>query len=330
METEDVRSSFLATTVHLQEDLELSSRDHDAAQAVADGLRDAKAANTRRAYETAWHLFCKWTHLAGRQSMPAAPQDVALYLGHLASGGKSLATISQARAAISHAHAAQGIPKGENPARHPAVAETMKGWRNVAPAPKQADALTALALARIRETARLPRRGRGGRMESAETAQSRGAIDLAIVGVMSDGGLRRSEAAALTWGDVAFWEDGSARITIRKSKNQPEPATVAVTETTALALREIQPGSTEHPVSEVPVFGLTGEALANRVRAAAKAAGLGEDFSGHSGRIGMARRMVAAGAPNATVQHQGRWRHGDMVARYTRGEAAGEALKWLN
>ena len=31
MEAEDVRSSFLATTVHFQEDLELSSRDHDAA-----------------------------------------------------------------------------------------------------------------------------------------------------------------------------------------------------------------------------------------------------------------------------------------------------------
>ena len=59
------------------------------------------------------------------------------------------------------------------------------------------------------------------------------------------------------------------------------------------------------------------------------AAGLGEDFSGHSGRIGMARRMVAARAPNAAVQRQGRWKHGDMVARYTRGEAAGEALKWL-
>ena len=31
MEAEDVRSSFLATTVHLPEDFELLSRDHDAA-----------------------------------------------------------------------------------------------------------------------------------------------------------------------------------------------------------------------------------------------------------------------------------------------------------
>ena len=50
------------------------------------------------------------------------------------------------------------------------------------------------------------------------------------------------------------------------------------------------------------MFGLTGEALANRVRAA----GLGDGFTGHRGRIGMARRMVAARAPNAAVRRQGR------------------------
>ena len=78
------------------------------------------------------------------------------------------------------------------------------------------------------------------------------------------------------------------------------------------------------------MFGLTGEALANRVRVAARAAVLGDGFTGHSGRIGMPRRMVAAGAPNSAVQRQGRWKHGDMVARNTRGEASGEALKWLS
>ena len=179
--------------------------------------------------------------------MPAEPQTVALYLGHLAADGKAIATIAQARAAISHAHAAQGIPKGDNPARHPVVAETMKGWRSQAPAPKQADALTADALAGIRETARLPRRGRGSRTETTAMAQARGTVDLAIIGVMADAGLRRSEAAALTWTDIEFWPDGTARLTIRKGKNQPEPATVAITETTARALRGIQPDGTEPP-----------------------------------------------------------------------------------
>ena len=101
---------------------------------------------------------------------------------------------------------------------------------------------------------------------------------------------------------------------------------MAVTAVTARALRDIRPDDVD---LATPVFGLTGEALANRVRAAARAAGLGEGFTGHSDGIGMARRMVAAGAPNAAVLRQGRWKYGDMVARYTRGEAAGEALKWL-
>ena len=166
----------------------------------------------------------------------------------------------------------------------------------------------------------------GGRMETPAAARDRAGVDLAIIGVMADGGLRRSESAALTWGDVDYYQDCTARITIQKGKNQPEPLIVALTETTARALRGIHLDGAD---PAAPVFGLTGETLANRIRAAARAAGLGEDFSGHSGRIGMALRMVAAGAPTAAVQHQGRWKHGDMVARYTRGEAAGEALKWL-
>ena len=142
----------------------------------------------------------------------------------------------------------------------------------------------------------MPRRGRSGRIESAETAQRRAAWDLAIIGVLADGGLRRSEAAALTWGDVELWAYGTGRLTVQKGKNQVEP--VAVTAATARALREIRTNDAD---PSVPVFGLTGEALANRVRAEARAAGLGDGFTGHSGRIGMARRMVAAGAPNAAV-----------------------------
>ena len=58
---------------------------------------------------------------------------------------------------------------------------------------------------------------------------------------------------------------------------------MAVTESTARALRGIQAAGAD---PAAPVFGLTGETLANRIRAAARAAGLGEDFSGHSGRRG--------------------------------------------
>ena len=46
------------------------------------------------------------------------------------------------------------------------------------------------------------------------------------------------------------------------------------------------------------MFGLTGETLASRVRASARAAGLGDRYNGTAD--------ASAWAPNATFQHQGR------------------------
>ena len=146
----------LALLPELRESLELSGRDRDAAEAVASGLRDAKAENTRRSYASAWRRFQAWADAGGHPSLPATPQAVALYLGHLASTGRSMASIEQARAAVSHFHAAAGMQKADNPARHPVVAEAVRGWRNRAAAPRQADALTSDALARVREVLRVP------------------------------------------------------------------------------------------------------------------------------------------------------------------------------
>ena len=224
----------LATVQQLHNTPDLLERDRGAAEAVAAGHRDAKAGNTRRAYSSAWQQFRTWAEAGDHPALPASPQAVALYLSHLASTGRSIATVQQARSAISRFHAAAGTQKGDTPALHPVVSEAVKEWRNRAPAPRQAGALTADARARVCEVLRLPKRSRGGRMESADTARRRAALDLAIIRVLADGGLRRSEAAALTWGDVELWADGTGRLTIQKGKNQVEPATVAVTAATAV------------------------------------------------------------------------------------------------
>ena len=44
----------------------------------------------------------------------------------------------------------------------------------------------------------------------------------------------------------------------------------------------------------------------------------------------MARRMAQNGAPTHEIERQGRWKQGGgMVDRYTRGETAGSALRYL-
>ena len=195
---------------------------------------------------------------------------------------------------------------------------------------RQAGALTADVLAVIRLTAVQPRRhGRG--IETPEQAAERGKFDVALVAVLSDAGLRRSEASSLTWGDVQRWDDGSGRITVVRSKTGAEAqgAVVAITPAAMNALDAIRPAGVD---GSVKVFGLSESQIARRVKAIARAAGLTdwEFFSGHSGRVGMARRMAQNGAPTHEIERQGRWKQGGgMVGRYTRRESAGSALRYL-
>ena len=185
-------------------------------------------------------------------------------------------------------------------------------------------------LAVIRLTAVQPRkRGRG--IETPEQAAERGKFDVALVAVLSDAGLRRSEAAALIWGDVQRWDDGSGRITVVRSKTDVEAAgaVVAITPAAMGALDAIRPAGAD---GREKVFGLSESQIARRVKTIARAAGLAdwEFFSGHSGRVGMARRMAQNGAPTHEIERQGRWKQGGgMVGRYTRGESAGSALRYL-
>ena len=122
-------------------------------------------------------------------------------------------------------------------------------------------------------------------------------------------------------------EDGSGRLTIRHSKTdkEGEGAVIAITARAMADLEAIRGGAAD----EDPVFGLSDQQISRRIRAAALAAGLGEGFSGHSGRVGMARRMTANGAPLPVVMRQGRWESERMPARYVRHESAGAALAYL-
>ena len=295
---------------------------------VADALESVLSDNTRRVYQTQWRLFAGWCDEVGLTPLPAEPLTVARYLAARAGDGASIATLRLATSAIAKAHE---WAKLESPCRDPGVRASLRGWgRRLARPQRQSGALTADVLAVIRLTA-VQSRKRGRGCETAEQAAVRARFDLALVAVLSDGGLRRSEASSLTWGDVQRWDDGSGRITVIRSKTDAEAAgaVVAITPAAIQALDAIRPvggGGDEK------VFGLSESQIARRVKVIAKAAGLTdwEFFSGHSGRVGMARRMPQNGAPTHEIERQGRWKQGGgMVGRYTRGETAGSALRYL-
>ena len=176
-------------------------------QGVASSLESVLSDNTRRVYGTQWRIFAGWCDEVGLTSLPAEPLTVARYVAARANSGASIATIRLATSAISKAHE---WAKLETPCRDPGVRASLKGWgRRLSKPQRQSGALTADVLAVIRLTAVQPRkRGRG--IETPDQAAERGRFDVALVAVLSDGGLRRSEASSLTWGDVQRW-DGRQR-----------------------------------------------------------------------------------------------------------------------
>ena len=73
----------------------------------------------------------------------------------------------------------------------------------------------------------------------------------------------------------------------------------------------------------IRVFTLSASQVGRRVKTATKMAGLGDGYSGHSSRVGMAQDLTAARAELLELMTAGRWDSPTMPARYTEGRAAG-------
>ena len=295
---------------------------------VADALENAQSENTRRNYAGQYRKFRAWCEREGQSALPASPEVVAAYAAELAVEGKSMFTIRLAVSAIVDAHTRVDLESPVNTG----VSVTLRGLaRQTGVNQKQAKPLDADALAAIRATAFTPRRTRGGSLESEESALKRGRLDIALASVLSDAGLRVSEAAQLRLRDVLDAEDGAGLVYIERSKTDQagEGAYVAITPETLTALKQLRQDSGVMTDADAPVFGLSMSQISRRVDSMAQAAGLGGGYSSHSGRVGLAIRMTRRGAPLQAVQTHGRWKSPQMPARYTRGEKALEALEWL-
>ena len=255
---------------------------------------EALSENTRRVYGAALRSWGLWAAVHGVDALAAPPGAFRLYLLERAGAGVGISSVRLAVSALRKLQALSGVSLTAN---DQIVVDTVRGLVNRgAFVPRQAAALTTEVLAAISATALRTRRGRSGCDERRSTARKRGLVDIALCRLMSDAGLRRSEAAALVWDDLEVWADGSGRLTVRRSKTDTGARVVYVTPAAVKAVAAMRPAGVRGSAS---IFNLAASTIARRIKAAAAAAGLGSGFSGHSGRVGMARRMATAGAPYA-------------------------------
>jgi sugar lactone lactonase YvrE len=84
----------------------------------------AQADNTRRAYRVGWNDFTTYCAQHGLESLPATPQNIALYVTHLAERAK-LATIRLYLAAIAEKHREAGLERSLSPGNRAASGRTV-------------------------------------------------------------------------------------------------------------------------------------------------------------------------------------------------------------
>ncbi len=250
--------------------------------------RPATSERTRTgaSYASQWNRFVAWSQASGRCSLPASPADVAAYLEDRSDTGARPSTLRVAAAAIARSHKDAGfdVPLHQGAART-ALDELTKDDDS---GPSRALPLDMDCYLSIRKTAHRPRWGRGGRLERTPSARRRGAVDIAMIGLMRDARLRVSEAADLTWGDVERQRGGSGRVRVAGADDSDYREVSADTMKLLLPVRRVA-GDDE------PVLSMRPNQIARRIDAAARQAGLGEGYSGDSPRLGMIRDMETVG-----------------------------------
>jgi site-specific recombinase XerD len=265
----------------------------EARRATAEFLDAAKAAATRRAYESDWRDFVRWATSNNLDSLPARAEDIAVYLSWLATLGRKLSTIRRRCAAIAHSHQQSGF---DNPAGHTGVRATLSGiGRTIGSAPAKKSALTVQLLDRV--IRKIP-------------TDLPGLRDRALILVGFAGALRRSELVALELEDLARHPKGLV-ITVRRSKT--DQAGAGKTKVIPTGKRLKVPAALDAWIAAAritsgPLFrGICGlrvsadricaEQVARIIKARVRAAGLDPRlFAGHSLRSGFITSAADAGA----------------------------------
>jgi integrase len=288
-------------------------------EAARNYVEAAKAPNTRRAYRTQWKTFAAWCALYGRESLPAAPATLALFLADRAQHGLKVASLALGLSAIRAVHFDAGLA---DPAANPEVRTVWEGIRRThGAAPRCAAPLTGDAVRSI--VAALSEEGR------------RCIRDRALVLVGFGGAFRRSELVALDVGDLTFDSARGVVVRVRRSKTDQlgEGADVAIpfgSQLEVCPVRSLEAWCAAAGVREGALFRsvdrhgrvggrLDGRDVARILKGLAARAGIAPAFvSGHSLRAGLATTAALAGRSDRAIMTQGRWKSRTMVDRYVR------------
>ena len=294
--------------------------DHPTLLEAARGyVEAAKAPNTRRAYQTQWKTFAAWCAQFGRESLPAAPATLALFLTARAQAGLKVASLGLGLSAIRAVHFDASFP---DPSANPEVRTVWEGIRRThGAAPRGAAPLTADAIRSI--------------VAALSKVEKRDLRDRALVLVGFGGAFRRSELVALDVDDLTVDPARGVLVRVQRSKTDQLGAGADValpfgSHADVCPVRALEAWRAASGVEDGALFRsidrhgrvggrLDGRDVARILKGLADRAGIASAMvSGHSLRAGLATSAALAGRSDRAIMLQGRWKSRTMVDRYVR------------
>ena len=271
-----------------------------------NNLKNSKANNTLRAYQSDYRDFSLFCSKNGLSSMPTQPKIVALYITHLSKFSK-FSTLKRRIASISVIHKLKGHYLDT---KHPIIMENLHGIkRTLGSRQKAKKPLLINSLKKI--------------IKAIDQEKKERDRDRALILIGFAGGFRRSELVNILKEDVELVDEG-VKILIKKSKTDQsgEGSVKAIPYfqnqefCPVIALKKYMSLKKFNSNSE-KIFKLSDKSVALIIKKYAQIAGLDPTkYAGHSLRSGFATTAAEFGAEERNIMTMTGHKTTQMVRRY--------------
>ncbi len=266
-------------------------------------LKNSKANNTLRAYQSDFKDFSAFCAKNGLSSIPTQPKIIAIYITHLSKSSK-FSTLKRRIASISVIHKLKGHYLDT---KHPIIMENLHGIKRTLGSRQKAKKPILINDLKLI-------------IKAIDEEKIR---DKALILIGFAGGFRRSELVNIDYEDIEFVSEG-VRILVKRSKTDQSG------EGTVKAIpyfdnKEFCPVLTLKNYinqkitikSEGKVFGISDKSVALIIKKYAEKAGLDPSkYAGHSLRSGFATTAAEFGAEERNIMAMTGHKTTQMVRRY--------------
>jgi len=270
-------------------------------------LKNSKAGNTLRAYQSDFKDFSAFCAKNGLSSMPSEPKILSLYLTHL-SGTSKFSTLKRRIASISVIHKMKGHYLDT---KHPVIMENLHGIKRSKGSNQKAKKPILINELKLIINA----------IGKANQIEKKKIRDKAIMLVGFSGGFRRSELVNIDYEDLEFVNEG-LKIFIKRSKTDQSgegmiKAIPYFDNKIFCPVIAIKNWINFSEIRSGKIFSVSDKSIALIIKKYALIAGLDPNkYGGHSLRSGFATSAAESGAEERNIMAMTGHKTTQMVRRY--------------